>query len=97
MLGPLHALPPLLADVTIVLFLSCSPFPQDLEHFDHSPQEDCLQSVACEVELPTLHKLHVFLQFCVTNAFASFVSRLHKYALQNPTLSSHFSTKNAKE
>ena len=43
MLALLQAFPPLWAAVTIVLVLSCNPFPQDLEHFDHPPQEDHLQ------------------------------------------------------
>ena len=96
LLGPLHALPPFLAGVTIVLVLSCTPFPQDLEHFDHSPQEDCLQSVVWDFELPIfflppLHMPHVFLQFCDTNDFAN--AWPHKNAVQCPTLSSHGSTK----
>ena len=43
LLGPLHAFPPFWAALTIVLVLSCTPFPQDLEHFDHSLQEDFIQ------------------------------------------------------
>ena len=97
LLGPLQALPPFLAGVTIVLVLSCTPFPQDLEHFDHSPQEDCLQSVACDFEVPMLlHMPHVFLQFSDTNAFVVFVPMLHNFALQNFSLSSHNSTKKCK-
>ena len=99
LLGPLHALPPFLAGVTIVLVLSCTPFPQDLEHFDHSPQEDCLQSVVWDFELPIfflppLHMPHVFLHFCDTNFFAN--AWPHKNAVQCPTLSSHGTTKNCK-
>ena len=96
LLGPLHAFPSFWAAVTIVLVLSCTPFPQDLEHFDHSPQEDCLQSVACNSELlksflPPLHMPHVFLQFFVTNSFVSFWP--HQDATQWSKLSSHGSTK----
>ena len=43
LLAPTQAFPPFWAAVTIVLVLSCTPFPQDLEHFDHSLQEDFLQ------------------------------------------------------
>ena len=43
LLGPLHAFPPFWAALIIVLVLSCTPFPQDLEHFDHSLQEDFIQ------------------------------------------------------
>ena len=97
LLGPLHALPPFLAGVTIVLVLSCTPFPQDLEHFDHSPQEDCLQSVACNSELlisflPPLHMPHVFLQFFVAKSLSQYSSNL----VQCPALSSHRTTKNCK-
>ena len=40
---PTHLFPPFLADVASVLRLSWDPPPQDLEHFDHPPQEDHLQ------------------------------------------------------
>ena len=53
LLAPTQAFPPFWAAVT-VLVLSCSPPPQDCEHFDHSPQEEYLQSVG--------HMPHVFLQ-----------------------------------
>ena len=43
MLLPAHLFPPCLADVASVLRLSRDPPPQDLEHFDHPPQEDHLQ------------------------------------------------------
>ena len=43
MLLPAHLFPPCLADVASVLRLSWDPPPQDLEHFDHPPQEDHLQ------------------------------------------------------
>ena len=43
MLLPTHLFPPFLADVASVLRLSRDPPPQDLEHFDHPPQEDHLQ------------------------------------------------------
>ena len=84
MLGLLQALPPFLAGVTIVLVLSCTPFPQDLEHFDHSPQEECLQSVGAPLHMP-----HVFLQFSVTNAFIKPKAQPHFIDAQCSLLSLH--------
>ena len=40
---PMHAFPPCLAVLATDLRLICDPPPQDLEHFDHLPQEDHLQ------------------------------------------------------
>ena len=39
----MHAFPPCLAVLATDLRLICDPPPQDLEHFDHPPQEDQLQ------------------------------------------------------
>ena len=84
LLAPTQAFPPFWAAVTIVLVLSCTPFPQDLEHFDHSPQEDFLQSVG-----PPLHMPHVFLQFTVTNAFIKPKAQPHFIDAQYSLLSLH--------
>ena len=84
LLEPTQAFPPFWAAVTIVLVLSCTPFPQDLEQFDHSPQEDFLQSVG-----PPLHMPHVFLQFTVTNAFIKPKAQPHFIDPQYSLLSLH--------
>ena len=61
LLGPLHAFPPFWAAATIVLVLSCSPFPQDLEHFDHPPQEDHMQCTEKLNEIILIINLGTFL------------------------------------
>ena len=40
---PTHAFPPCFSVLATVLCLFSDPSPQDLEHFDHLPQEDHLQ------------------------------------------------------
>ena len=61
LLAPLQAFPPFWAAVTIVLVLSCNPFPQDLEHFDHPPQEDHLQCTEKLNEIILIINLGTFL------------------------------------
>ena len=59
MLLPAHLFPPCLADVASVLRLSWDPPPQDLEHFDHPPQEDHLQCTKKIYEID-LHQMIMF-------------------------------------
>ena len=44
LLLPTHFFPPFLAFMAVVLFLTWAPLPHVLEHADHLPQEDHLQS-----------------------------------------------------
>ena len=58
---PMHAFPPCLAVLATVLRLFCDPPPQDLEHFDHPPQEDHMQCTEKLNEIILIINLGTFL------------------------------------
>ena len=57
----MHAFPPCLAVLATDLRLICDPPPQDLEHFDHPPQEDHMQCTEKLNEIILIINLGTFL------------------------------------
>ena len=62
-LTPTHPFPPFVAGVAIVLFLSCNPSPQVLEHEAHCPQVAHLQSTEKMNEISYISTVNL-VHFC---------------------------------